>query len=111
MKQSTKQTVDRLMQEIKRGNLTIAVMCRLQEQHYGYSLQQELESAGLEITQDTLYPLLRRLEQQQLLESRWITDGSRPRRYYCLSDTGREVFPKLLRQWEAMTETIRSIIT
>ncbi len=111
MEQKQELVLERLLQETRRGNLTIAVMSRLDvKDHYGYSLQKELTELGLEINQDTLYPLLRRLEDQELLESKWIVDGSRPRRYYRLSSLGREVFKVLLVQWNELTQTIRSMI-
>lgn len=112
MKQTTETVLERLLQETRRGNLTIAVMSRLRgRDHYGYSLQKELTELGLDINQDTLYPLLRRLEEQDLLESSWIVDGSRPRKYYRLSTLGDEVFDKLLVQWDELTNTIRSIVS
>ncbi len=103
--------LDRLVQELKRGNLTVAVMSRLtEEEHYGYSLLQELSVRGLDINQDTLYPMLRRLEEQNLLESRWDVDSSRPRRYYRLSSSGKEIFQALVDAWLSMEDIIRSMI-
>jgi len=111
MKHTTESVLERLLQETRRGNLTIAVMSRLYDtDHYGYSLQKELTELGLDINQDTLYPLLRRLEEQDLLESKWIVDGSRPRRYYRLSAPGTQVFEQLLEQWNKLIQTIRSIV-
>jgi DNA-binding PadR family transcriptional regulator len=50
-----------------------------------------LGDKGLVIEQNTLYPLLRRLEKQGLLESEWEVTGTRPRRYYRLSKEGHEM--------------------
>ena len=44
------------------------------------------------IEQSTLYPLLRRLEKQELVTSSWDTSESRPRKYYVLSEYGLEIF-------------------
>ena len=70
------------------GLLVLAVMTRLEEEQYGYSLIKLLSDQGLEIDQGTLYPLLRRLETQGLLGSKWRVDEARPRRYYVLSPQG-----------------------
>ncbi len=102
---------ERLLQEYHRGTLTMVVLSLLEVQHYGYALVQELQAAGMEVTQDTVYPLLRRLEQQGLLSSEWIVEGSRPRKYYRTSPKGVEVVKRLKTQWLSYTETIRRIIT
>ncbi|TDL75900.1 PadR family transcriptional regulator [Peribacillus frigoritolerans] len=82
-----------LTTELRRGTLTIAVLSKLQSPHYGYSLVQFLEKNNIFIDQSTLYPLLRRLEKQELLISEWekLTE-TQPRKYYKLSDFGKEVY-------------------
>lgn len=90
---------DKLALELRRGILVLATLSQLDEAKYGYSLMQELADQGLEIEQGTLYPLLRRLEDQELLESEWNVEGSRPRRYYQLSSTGAEVLRSLSEEW------------
>jgi len=88
-----------LTTELRRGTLTLAVLSQLHEPQYGYSLVQLLEKSGIVIDQSTLYPLLRRLEKQELLSSIWDTTESRPRKYYVLSDYGKEVFETLKMEW------------
>ena len=53
----------------------------------------------LHIEQSTLYPLLRRLEKQELVTSSWDTTESRPRKYYVLSEYGLEIYLKLKEEW------------
>ena len=89
-----------LTTELRRGTLTLAVLSQLRTPQYGYSLVQLLEKSGITIEQSTLYPLLRRLEKQELVTSSWDKTESRPRRYYVLSDYGIEVFEKLKTEWE-----------
>ena len=62
---------DKLTLELRRGLLVMAALSQLETARYGYSLQQRLAERGLEIEQGTLYPLLRRLDEQGLLESEW----------------------------------------
>mgnify|MGYP005817317079 CR=1 FL=1 len=71
--------------ELKRGTLVLSVLSQLSEKEYGYSLVQKLEEKGVTIEPGTLYPLLRRLEKQELLSSEWDTTESRPRKFYVLS--------------------------
>ncbi|MGN7479337.1 PadR family transcriptional regulator [Solibacillus silvestris] len=88
-----------LMTELRRGTLTLAVLSQLRIPQYGYSLVQSLEGAGISIDQSTLYPLLRRLEKQELVSSSWDTSESRPRKYYVLSEYGMDIFLQLKKEW------------
>jgi len=88
-----------LTTELRRGTLTLAVLSQLRTPQYGYSLVQLLEESGIDIDQSTLYPLLRRLEKQELVSSSWDTSESRPRKYYVLSEYGLEVFLQLKQEW------------
>ena len=88
-----------LMTELRRGTLTLAVLSQLRTPQYGYSLVQLLEGAGISIDQSTLYPLLRRLEKQELVTSSWDTSENRPRKYYVLSEYGLEIFLQLKKEW------------
>jgi len=96
--------------ELRRGTLTLAVLSQLKTPQYGYSLVQLLEKSGIEIDQSTLYPLLRRLEKQELLSSSWDTTESRPRKYYLISDLGIEVFEQLQAEWEKMTKELTIVL-
>ena len=90
---------DKLVLELRRGVLVLATLSQLGDAKYGYSLMRQLSANGLEIEQGTLYPLLRRLEEQGLLLSEWNVEGSRPRRYYQLSPAGAEVLESLSQEW------------
>lgn len=102
--------IGNLTLEIRRGTLVISVLSQLKKAQYGYSLVQSLTDKGLTIDQSTLYPLLRRLEKQELLDSNWLTDEARPRRYYVLNDKGRQVLNSLMLEWKAMNEIVTGLL-
>lgn len=102
---------EKLTQELRRGVLVLAALSQLGDAQYGYSLKQRLSERGLEIDQGTLYPLLRRLEKQGLLNSEWDVEGSRPRRYYVLSPTGVQVLQRLSEVWYDLGKVIDSLLT
>ena len=79
-------------------------------QKYGYALIDELAQRGLEIDQGTLYPLLRRLEEQGLLQSEWKVEGSRPRRYYVISPSGKELLTVLRNDWRQMATVMEELL-
>ncbi|MGG3914413.1 PadR family transcriptional regulator [Rossellomorea vietnamensis] len=92
-----------LTTELRRGTLTLAVLSQLRTPQYGYSLVQLLEKSGISMEQSTLYPLLRRLEKQELVTSSWDRTESRPRRYYVLSEYGADILGQLKAEWEKMS--------
>lgn len=102
--------IDNLLQELRRGVIVLAVLGQLNDEQYGYSILKLLADQGLEVDQGTLYPLLRRLESQGLLESKWKLEESRPRRYYVISAEGRRVLPTLIEEWQRMTQVMAAIL-
>ena len=104
-------TYDKLTQELRRGSLVLATLSQFDEPKYGYSLIEDLSKCGLEIEQGTLYPLLRRLEEQGLLESEWNVEGSRPRRYYIISPDGRMMFEKLKTEWGQLSAVLDDLLS
>ena len=99
-----------LITELRRGTLTLAVLSQLRTPQYGYSLVQLLEESSVSIEQSTLYPLLRRLEKQELVESNWDTTESRPRKYYVLSDYGIQILEQLKAEWEKSTKELQNLL-
>jgi len=101
-----KEIIENQVLELRRGVTTFALLQILSDEQYGYSLQITLSEMGLEVEQGTLYPLLRRLEQQGFLDSNWRVEEGRPRRYYQINDSGRELLQKLVDEWAHLNEII-----
>jgi len=94
---------DNLSLELRRGVLVLAVLSQLRQEQYGYSLKHILSQQGLDIGEGTLYPLLRRLEKQALLESSWqVVNDTRPRRYYRVSPAGEMMLGNLTMEWNSL---------
>lgn len=105
-----KEHLDKLMQELRRGTITIGVLNQLSNPQYGYSLVTMLAEKGIQVEPGTLYPLLRRLEKQGLLDSKWDTNEARPRKYYLLSETGKNVYDLLVVEWKGIVESLNHVI-
>ena len=101
---------ENLRLELRRGCLTLAVLAQLREEHYGYTLRKALAERGLEIDESTLYPLLRRLEAQGLLTSEWREEDKRNKRFYRLSTDGKEIFTRLLKEWNDINTAITNLL-
>jgi len=98
----TNESFDNVILELRRGIIVLAVLSQLSQEQYGYSLISSLKESGLEIDQGTLYPLLRRLESQGLLQSNWRIEADRPRRYYVISQEGQNLLPQLKQEWNSI---------
>ena len=101
---------DSLRMELRRGSLIVAVLAQLRTEHYGYTLRKALAELGLEIDEGTLYPLLRRLETQDLLNSEWREEGGRRKRFYKLSPDGRQILKQLLAEWKTINQSLNRIV-
>ena len=76
----------------------------LREPRYGYDLVRLLAAAGFPVEEGTLYPILRRLEKQGALGATWNTEGSRPRKYYVLSEEGEALLAAMQLAWNEVRD-------
>ncbi len=105
-----KELLENTILELRRGVIVLAVLGQLGEEQYGYSLLKMLSDRGLEVDQGTLYPLLRRLEAQGLLQSTWKLEEARPRRYYVISEAGRKLLPQLRQEWSGLVAKMDKLL-
>ncbi|MFY1620724.1 PadR family transcriptional regulator [Micromonospora sp. WMMD729] len=98
------------LQELRRGTVVVASLVALRRPDYGYALLQRLTDHGFPVDANTLYPLLRRLEDQGLLTSEWNTEESRPRKFYRTSDEGESMLSRLLDDLAAVQTSINGLI-
>ena len=101
---------ENLRLELRRGSLVIAVLAALHEEQYGYTLRKKLASRGLDVDENTLYPLLRRLESQGLLTSEWREENKRKKRFYRLADEGASMLSKLMAEWRVIDAAVTEIL-
>lgn len=101
---------DSLLLELRRGTIILSVLSQLKSPQYGYSLVVLLEEKGIPVDAGTLYPLLRRLEKQNLLESNWDVEVAKPRKYYQLNTFGTMIYDRLCAQWFEMVKHMDKII-
>src|SRR5258708_27933100 len=101
---------ENLRMELRRGSLIIAVLAQLREEHYGYALRKALADHGMEIEESTLYPMLRRLESQRLLESEWREEDKRKKRFYPLSKDCTYLLKRTLEEWQSMNSFLIKIV-
>ena len=103
-------TVSGLKQELRRGTLILLVRSQLREDMYGYSLVKQLNDHDIPMDANTLYPLLRRLEGQGLLESRWDTGESKPRKNYKITADGLAVLEITTAYWRNFSANVEELL-
>ena len=102
-----KQTLD--------GNVETLLLAILESgPSYGYAITKELENMAqgiLKLGEGTIYPVLHRLEDKQLITAKWVeAENSRPRKYYRLSPKGRKALAENISQWQMLAEVIQKVL-
>jgi PadR family transcriptional regulator PadR len=70
----------------------------------------QLEEKGYSLEENTLYPLLRRLEKKGLITGKWDVTEDRPRKFYVISKEGRGVRQRLLEIWRKQNELLSLLL-
>lgn len=75
---------------------------------HGYGIVAELKVLGQIVAgESTVYPVLRRLEGDKLVEASWSTDApGNPRKYYRITDEGRDFLLQAAREWDALAQAM-----
>ena len=87
---------NKIESEMNRGFLQIMVLLTLETPMYGYKMLRFIEEIGYSVEENTLYPILRRLEKNGWLSSRWDVEHDRPKKYYKITEEGKIFLNKLL---------------
>ncbi|WP_406845934.1 PadR family transcriptional regulator [Bacillus safensis] len=86
--------------QLKKGLLEFCVLAVLKKgDSYGYQIIKDM-SHCIEISESTLYPILKRLEQNNYVETYSQEHNSRLRKYYCMTESGREHMAQFLEEWD-----------
>ncbi len=101
--------------ELRRGSLELIVLHLLEPgEAYGYEIVTKLttqSNGALGVTDGTLYPVLYRLERAGFVAVRWDTpERGVPRKYYRLTDEGREELARLKREWNAFASAMAKLL-
>lgn len=97
--------------QFKKGVLDICVLATISKKEmYGYGLKVEM-SKLMDINENTLYPLLRRLEKDGLLEPySKLSEEGRTRKYYRITKDGRIYLEKMIEEWNLFKENVDIIL-
>lgn len=100
--------------QLRKGAAELAVLALLRRgEAYGLEILQALTHAGqLEISEGSIYPLLKRLEKGGKIQARWsdAPEGGAPRKYYALSDAGRSALAEMEIAWAGFRDELSAIV-
>ena len=95
--------------EMNRGFLQVLVLVALERRMYGYGMIKRLGETGYAVEENTLYPLLRRLEKNGWIKSEWDVNEGRPKKFYLITNAGRAVREQALKMWMKQTEILGKV--
>ena len=101
--------INRWQQQLRKGLIEFLVLLHLErEDHYGYSMMQELQGVlKSEVSEGTIYPLLKRLESENYVESYWeIMESGPARKYYRSTKSGTKTLNHMYKVWEELCGSI-----
>ncbi|MBQ2943395.1 MAG: PadR family transcriptional regulator [Ruminococcus sp.] len=88
--------------QLKRGLLDVCVLASIKtDESYGYQMIKDMKPY-VEVSESTLYPILRRLEASELLTVRTAEHNGRLRKYYRITQAGLERLEDFKREWNEM---------
>ncbi len=105
------QNNDNIKSQMRKGVLEYCILTLLRKNDaYASSLIEELKEAKMIVVEGTLYPLLTRQKNQGLLSYRWeeSTQGP-PRKYYSLTEKGKETLAEMDNAWNEVVSSIEYI--
>jgi PadR family transcriptional regulator PadR len=95
--------------QLKRGLLEVCVLAALsKEDSYGYKIIKDL-SEHIEISESTLYPILKRLENSDCLTVHSVEHKSRLRKYYKITPSGKQQITDFLEEWKTVMDIYKFI--
>lgn len=89
--------------------IVLAVVSRDQEGTYGYRITQEIKQV-LDVSESTLYPVLRRLQKDGCLSVYDQPCNGRNRRYYQVTEKGRTQLEECRREWQTYARAVNSLL-
>jgi len=97
--------------QFKKGALELCVLVLLDKKdYYGYELVRKV-SDQIEISEGTIYPLLRRLSKEMYVTTYLQESSEGPsRKYYKLTDEGRTNLKEMLEEWKEFTQAVNYLI-
>ena len=103
--------IDNTASQMRKGVLEFCILSVIKTgEAYPSDIIDKMKAANLKIFEGTLYPLLTRLKNAELLTYRWVESNSGPpRKYFSLTDKGADFYKELETTWNELANAVQSI--
>jgi PadR family transcriptional regulator, regulatory protein PadR len=103
--------IENTQSQMRKGILEFCILSIIRRgEAYPSDIVEEMRSVNLNILEGTLYPLLTRLKNAQMLTYRWVESNSGPpRKYFSLTDTGERFYNELDKTWNELSNGINKL--
>ena len=104
--------IENTQSQMRKGVLEFCILSVIQRgEAYPSDIIEEMKKAKLNILEGTLYPLLTRLKNADLLSYRWVeSSGGPPRKYFSLTEKGASFYKELEQTWRSMADGVERVI-
>lgn len=103
--------IENTQSQMRKGVLEFCILSVIQRgEVYPSDIIEEMKKANLNLLEGTLYPLLTRLKNADLLTYRWVESSSGPpRKYFSLTDKGAAFYKELDQTWKEMVNSVNTV--
>ena len=104
--------IENTQSQMRKGVLEFCILSIIQRgEAYPSDIIEEMKKANLNLLEGTLYPLLTRLKNADLLSYRWVeSSGGPPRKYFSLTEKGAAFYKDLENTWRQMADGVERVI-
>lgn len=112
MGEEIKYDLENIKSQMKKGNLEFCILLIISKKEiYSGDILKELKNANLIVVEGTIYPLLSRLKNAGLLDYSWEESKSGPpRKYFKITNEGKDFLKKIKENWKDLNNSINSLI-
>lgn len=105
--------IENTQSQMRKGVLEFCILSVIQRgEAYPSDIIEEMKKANLQLLEGTLYPLLTRLKNADLLNYRWVeSSGGPPRKYFSLTEKGAAFYKNLEQTWREMADGVERVIS
>ena len=103
--------IENTQSQMRKGILEFCILSIIRRgEAYPSDIVEEMKAAGLHILEGTLYPLLTRLKNAEMLTYRWVESNSGPpRKYFLLTDKGSQFYGELEQTWQELSNGVNAL--
>lgn len=103
--------LDNTQSQMKKGILEFCILSIIKKgEAYPSDIVEEMKNANMQILEGTLYPLLTRLKNAEMLSYRWVeSSGGPPRKYFSLTEKGEAFYTILAKTWLELVESVNTV--